>query len=160
MTLTLPFNLLRPRSSAQVERLDDEVQRCVDRVLVHWAQLRSHAAVPQELPAREPLHILLRLDGPFRAQLAVSGPLSLGALLAVAATGDPGAVSFAREALVELVQLLRDPLFLGVLERDPSDCVSDGPRVVPGRELPSATPKADVQVAVGAYPLRVRLWLA
>jgi hypothetical protein len=156
MTLS---SLLRRTAPTSRSDLRTELERCAAQVLLDWTRLQTHAWV--EGPVAQThgsLHVSLTLEGPRRARLVLSSSMGLGALLAVAGTGDPGASGFAVEALLELARLLREPL-LQLLQQDGRDCLTDGPRLANAKELPSRPATVDRRVGVGAYPLRLRLWV-
>jgi hypothetical protein len=151
--------LIRRSSSATVASLPSRLERHAALVLRDWTGLQACTWTGGPLsPAQEALLVTLTLEGPRRAQFAVSAPRGLGALMAVAGTGDPGATSFSVEAVVELVHLLREPL-LDLLQQDGQDCLSHGPRLAHSSELPQRPAHSDLCVGVGGYPLRLRLWI-
>lgn len=80
-------------------------------VLRDWAGLQAEAAGQ---PARKPQHGMLclavGLGGGAYGMVSVAAEHRLGAALAVAATGDPGAGSFSAEALQELCLQLKGRL--------------------------------------------------
>jgi hypothetical protein len=156
--MTLTTLLRRTAPSAQTD-LQSQLELCSAQVLLDWTRLQTHAwdAGPFA-PIQETLHVSLALEGPRRAQLLLSGSLGLGALLAVAGTGDPGASGFAIEALLEMARLLRTPL-LDLMRQQGQDCVTDGPRLARASEIPQRPAAVDRRVGVGGYPLRLRLWI-
>lgn len=156
--MTLSSLLRRTAPTAQAD-LQTQLERCAAQTLLDWTALPTHAWVEGPFaPTQETLHVSLKLEGPRRARLVLSSSLGLGALLAVAGTGDPGATGFAVEAMLELARLLREPL-LGLLQQDGQDCLTDGPRLARAEEIPLSPAAVDRRLGVGGYPLRLRLWI-
>jgi hypothetical protein len=112
-----------------------------------------------DAPAADQIHAAIALDGPRSGLLLLSAQPRLGAMLAITATGDPGASSFHGEALLELCQLLREALVAEVLGQDGRDYLLQSARWVPRDELPEQRPSAALRLTVNAYPLELRLWL-
>lgn len=161
MPLSLPFSF-KPRQPQVLgpATVEERLLSCADKVLSEWALLtpRKSAQAPDAPPADQ-MHAVVDLEGPQRGLLVVSGPQRLGAMLAVAATGDPGAAGFAAEALIELCMLLRETLLADVLGQDGRDYLLQSARWAQRDELPAHAPAAALRLSVNGYPLELRLWL-
>lgn len=161
MPLSLPFSIhLRQPQVLGPATVEEKLLGCADKVLSEWALLTPRKTGPAaDAPAADQMHASVDLEGPQRGLLVVSGQQRLGAMLAVAATGDPGATSFAGEALLELCMLLRETLFAEVLGQDGRDYLLQSARWVQRDELPTHQPAAALRLSVNGYPLELRLWL-
>lgn len=140
--------------------LDLQVRGCTQAVLEEWA---GFSPVFLGLPGSRPLTGMVSLgaplDGPRRGLLCISATHRLGALLAVKATGDPGAGSFSGEALRELCQQLRESLLFGALGLDQRDYLIHAPEALSHERWPLEKPVISLLATVEGYPLEIRLWL-
>jgi len=120
-----------------------------------WAHL-DYVSMPNPTltPAPECISLGVALSRPRVGMVAVSAPLGLGEALAVAATGDPSARSFGREALAEFCQRVRERLEGGRARTMHSPpCVEIKPEHWPEHEA-----RASVCVLIQGHLLELRQW--
>lgn len=155
---TLSFGVLpRPqhpllRRSAALEAM---IHMAAEWVVGDWSHLRVvRRGFAPDQPAADHLHVAVDLQGSWHGLLAVSAQPRLGAMLAVATTGDPDAGDFAHEALVEFSQLLQEHL----LEQGARASFPPSARRVLAQELPAGPPAAALRLVLNGYPLEIRFW--
>jgi hypothetical protein len=161
MNLSLPFS--QARRAPQVlgpATVEERLLSCADKVLSEWALLTPRKnGQASDRPSADQVHAVVDLVGPQHGMLSVSCPQRVGAMLAVAATGDPGAGGFANEAVLELCMLLRETLLSEVLGADGRDYLLQAARWSQHDELPAHAPAAALRLSVNGYCLELRLWL-
>jgi hypothetical protein len=137
-------------------RAAETLQRSAQDLIQDWAGL---SAEPSGRPARRPqsgmLCLAVRVEGSPACLVSVAASHRLGADLAVAATGDPGAGSFSGEALRELCTLLRERLNQGTAGRAPLTLI---PEPLDDGQWPGHAPEAELTLLVNGQPLEIRLW--
>ncbi len=141
--------------------LEQQLRGCAQAVLEEWAGL---SPVFLGLPGTRPLTGMVSLgaaiNGPRQGLLCLSAAHRLGALLAVQATGDPGAGSFSGEALRELCQQLREALMKDALGLDQQDYLIHAPEPFSHERWPLEPPAISLLLTVEGFPLELRLWLS
>lgn len=150
----IPVPRLRPA------QLEARLFCAAEKVLSEWAQLSpSRLPMAPDRAAAEHWQLGVDLAGPQQGFLSLACKPSFGAMLAVAATGDPGAGSFSHEALIELCRLIRETFLTDGLRQDGRDYLLQSPRALQHEEVPAEAPLAALRINVSGYPLDLRLWL-
>lgn len=125
-------------------------------VLQDWAGLRAEpSGRPPRRPGNGMVCLAVKVDGQPSSIVSVAATHHLGAQLAVAATGDPGAGSFSGEALRELCTLLRERLSRNGEGRSPLSLI---PEPLDEGQWPGHAPEAELCLLVNGQPLEIRLW--
>lgn len=155
------WNLISP--SQDLRPLEDSSQRklasIVDDVIFDWAGLRpEHCEIQEADPDETFFELGVVLHGPRPGLLALRAPLSLGSGLAVAATGDPHAESFEREALEELAALLAERCVDLILHTDPVDFAKFRALAWPKENWPDAPARCQASLQLLGARMEVRLW--
>jgi hypothetical protein len=160
MIPSLPLHLPRSLSQApSAAALEERLFSAVERVLHEWARLTPRkSGQGLDSPATYPMHATVRMEGSQAGLLVVSGQERVGAMLAVAATSEADARSFATEALLELCQRLREALFSPAAGPESHEPLWPSVRWTHREELPRHAPSAALRLQVNGYPLEIRLW--
>lgn len=149
------WNPFRDEEPAALQAAD-ALQANAQAVLQDWAGL---TAEPSGRPPRRPgsgmVCLAVKVDGQAASIVSVAASHHLGAQLAVAATGDPGAGSFSGEALRELCTLLRERLCRDPQGRSPLKLL---PEPLNEGQWPGQAPSAELCLLVNGHPLEIRLW--
>lgn len=151
-----PFTRGNAEAQPGAQNLAQELAAEASALLLDWAGMRAE---PQGRPSKRPqpgmLCLAVKVDGQAGALVAVAATHRLGADLAVAATGDPGAASFSGEALRELCTLLRERLSLSQGAQAPLTLI---PEPLDDGQWPGHAPQAELSLLVNGHPLEIRLW--
>jgi hypothetical protein len=134
----------------------EALQASAQAVLRDWAGLRAEpSGRPPRRPGNGMVCLAVKVDGQPATIVSVAATHHLGAQLAVAATGDPGAGSFSGEALRELCTLLRERLSRDAEGRSPLTLM---PEPLDESQWPGQAPEAELCLLVNGQPLEIRLW--
>jgi hypothetical protein len=146
-----PFRPEHTASAGDAERLQADAMA----VIQDWAGLEAQpSGRPSKRPQTGMVCLAVKVEGSPAALISVAASHRLGAELAVAATGDPGAGSFSGEALRELCTLLRERLSEGS-ERPPLTLI---PEILDDGQWPGHAPSAELTLLVQGHSLEIRLW--
>ena len=155
--LTSPSQDLSPLKTST----DRILSSVVDDVLFDWAGLRPEHCEIQEADSNDGyLELGVILHGPRPGLLALRAPLSLGSGLAIAATGDPHALSFEREALEELAALLAERCVASILHTDPVDFAKFRAVSWSKENWPDVPERCQANLQILGSRMEVRLWYA